>query len=262
VLLRRLTKHVKDQNWFAVFLDFIIVVFGVFIGLQVANWNEARGDRADEARFLLSLDQDMTETIEEIDTVMAALAKHEAARETLFNHSLNPDDGIAPDDLPSLISAAFWQFHTVEIRVTTFDTLRNSGRLGVIDDADLVVALQDLAALIESAEFDEDMELHILQRFSDPLLHDEVDMAAIMTARGLESGETHVPWVKATPGTFSEPEYFQTQKFRNTLLFRSASTSSRIRTFQLLREKSLDIRALIRRRLAELGQPAPVTENP
>jgi len=42
MILRSITKHVRDQNWFAVGIDFIIVVVGVFIGIQVANWNEAR----------------------------------------------------------------------------------------------------------------------------------------------------------------------------------------------------------------------------
>ena len=42
MLLRSITKHVKDQNWSAVFLDFFIVIFGVFIGIQVSNWNDAR----------------------------------------------------------------------------------------------------------------------------------------------------------------------------------------------------------------------------
>ena len=42
MLLRRITKHVKVQNWFAVFIDFLIVVVGVFIGIQVANWNDSR----------------------------------------------------------------------------------------------------------------------------------------------------------------------------------------------------------------------------
>ncbi len=34
MLLRRVTEHVKTQNWFAVGLDFLIVVVGVYIGIQ------------------------------------------------------------------------------------------------------------------------------------------------------------------------------------------------------------------------------------
>ncbi|MEL6859246.1 MAG: hypothetical protein AAFO74_12735 [Pseudomonadota bacterium] len=59
MILRRVTKHVKDQNWFAVGLDFIIVVFGVFIGLQVSNWNDARQERNNEAEYIQRLDAEM-----------------------------------------------------------------------------------------------------------------------------------------------------------------------------------------------------------
>ena len=45
MLLRRIITHVKAQNWTAVALDFVIVVVGVFIGIQVANLNDARGER-------------------------------------------------------------------------------------------------------------------------------------------------------------------------------------------------------------------------
>jgi hypothetical protein len=44
MLLRRISQHIKAQNWFAVFLDFFIVVVGVFIGIQVANWNAKQGE--------------------------------------------------------------------------------------------------------------------------------------------------------------------------------------------------------------------------
>lgn len=44
MILRRITQHVKDQNWFAVWLDFFIVVMGVFFGIQIGNWNESRLD--------------------------------------------------------------------------------------------------------------------------------------------------------------------------------------------------------------------------
>ena len=46
MLLRRITKHVTDQNWFAVFLDFFIVVVGILIAFQITNWSEAKTQRA------------------------------------------------------------------------------------------------------------------------------------------------------------------------------------------------------------------------
>jgi hypothetical protein len=47
MILRRLTKHVKEQNWFAVGLDFVIVVLGILIAFQITNWSAARKARAD-----------------------------------------------------------------------------------------------------------------------------------------------------------------------------------------------------------------------
>lgn len=68
MLLRRITKHVKDQNWFAVVLDFLIVVFGVFIGLQVGNWNAARMDRELEGAYLLRLYEEVSVRMAEQET--------------------------------------------------------------------------------------------------------------------------------------------------------------------------------------------------
>lgn len=45
MILRRLTKHVKDQNWFAVGLDFLIVVAGILIAFQITNWSSERENR-------------------------------------------------------------------------------------------------------------------------------------------------------------------------------------------------------------------------
>jgi hypothetical protein len=50
--IRRFREHVRRQDWFAVLIDIGIVVIGVFLGIQAANWNEARIERseADEYR--------------------------------------------------------------------------------------------------------------------------------------------------------------------------------------------------------------------
>ena len=44
-MIRRIREHVAQQNWFAVAVDLAIVVVGVFLGIQVSNWNQARIDR-------------------------------------------------------------------------------------------------------------------------------------------------------------------------------------------------------------------------
>ena len=41
MILRRDIEHVKMQHWTAVAVDFVIVVMGLFIGIQVANCNAA-----------------------------------------------------------------------------------------------------------------------------------------------------------------------------------------------------------------------------
>jgi len=55
MLLRRVIEHFREQKWTAIFLDFLIVVVGVFVGLQVNNWNEARRERAKEAFAIAAL---------------------------------------------------------------------------------------------------------------------------------------------------------------------------------------------------------------
>lgn len=47
MLLRSITKHVKEQNWFAVALDFVIVVFGVGAALLAQQWLSNEQQRAD-----------------------------------------------------------------------------------------------------------------------------------------------------------------------------------------------------------------------
>jgi len=59
MILRRITEHVKAQNWFAVFLDFLIVVIGVFIGLQVSNWNDAQSDKRTAGEYIVRIQEDL-----------------------------------------------------------------------------------------------------------------------------------------------------------------------------------------------------------
>jgi hypothetical protein len=58
MILHSVMRHVREQNWLAVGLDFLIVVIGVFIGIQVANWNDARADAEQQQVYLQRLHSD------------------------------------------------------------------------------------------------------------------------------------------------------------------------------------------------------------
>lgn len=53
--LGRLGRAVRSQHWFTVFLELAILVVGVFLGIEVSNWNEQRAFRAQEASYLRQL---------------------------------------------------------------------------------------------------------------------------------------------------------------------------------------------------------------
>jgi len=61
MILRRFMKHVTDQNWFAVGLDVLVVITGIFLGMQVTEWNEGRKERIQETIFMNRLHSEVIE---------------------------------------------------------------------------------------------------------------------------------------------------------------------------------------------------------
>lgn len=86
MILRRLSKHVNDQNWFAVVLDFFIVVVGVYIGVLLGNWNETGQQRS---LYGQSYDRMIVELE---DNVRSLEGMHEALEEPLGTVQLALDD--------------------------------------------------------------------------------------------------------------------------------------------------------------------------
>ncbi|MGA9423375.1 MAG: hypothetical protein WBW61_13525 [Rhodanobacteraceae bacterium] len=54
MITRRILSHLRQQHWTGVFIELVIVILGVFIGLQVQDWNDARTARAELDQQLIS----------------------------------------------------------------------------------------------------------------------------------------------------------------------------------------------------------------
>ena len=59
MILRKLVTGLKKRDWGTVVLEVLIVVVGIFIGLQVDDWNQARKDRSDIAIYLERIHKDL-----------------------------------------------------------------------------------------------------------------------------------------------------------------------------------------------------------
>lgn len=143
MILRRFMQHVREQNWFAVFLEFVIVILGVVVGFQVTAWNAQRADRVYETDLLNRLHAEI-ENIESSPNVYGSRAfavrdmLHEA-RPALFGADPQAELSIpacqvlaisnlvspAPDSLPSL------------------DELVATGRMQTLQNSALRVAASD-----------------------------------------------------------------------------------------------------------------------
>ena len=141
MLLRRVIRHVRNQEWAAIAIDFVIVVVGVFIGIQAANWNEARADQARGRGYLERIHSDLE----------ADLANYQNRIRFWRAVSDYGRTGLAYADTGHLGNRTNWDlllayFQASQVaefwtNSTTYDELRSAGELNLITNLKLRNAL-------------------------------------------------------------------------------------------------------------------------
>lgn len=100
MLLRRIIEHLKVQNWVAVLLDFLIVVVGVFIGIQVANWNDERQAQQERATSMDRLQTEAELSVDFIRTVVDQYHRTVDARASVLKKAADGRiDAIKQDEI-------------------------------------------------------------------------------------------------------------------------------------------------------------------
>jgi hypothetical protein len=78
MLLRRVIEHVKAQDWNAIAIDFIIVVIGVFLGLQAQQWYSERERKLTDAHYIERLHGEVVELIKNREELFEPRARNVA----------------------------------------------------------------------------------------------------------------------------------------------------------------------------------------
>ena len=152
MILRRLADAIREQNWFTVTLEVSIVVVGIFIGLQVDNWNQARKDRIDETASIARLHEEIEGSNEFLQTLgerqQITSQSIISALDTVFARS-NRDE-LSDDECTAIGRSAF--LLTVTVNLPSLHELTSSGRITVFQDIELRLALAKFQQLSASTK--------------------------------------------------------------------------------------------------------------
>ena len=127
MILRRITQHVKDQNWFAVFLDFVIVVVGILIAFQITNWNDGREDFRQETKALVELRKELADSMVTTEAQLRAYGQAADAgkRSLAFIDGPKVCGDKCWDVIVDFMHASQWQ--NVTVNTTSYQNMRAQG---------------------------------------------------------------------------------------------------------------------------------------
>ncbi len=188
MILRRVISHVRNQEWTAIGIDFLIVVTGVFIGIQVSNWNQARADRDLADRYVVQLSEDLRADLRDIEAGITTSQWRTAAISALLRNAglPQPDSVRIPgrnvilptrtteQDLPAdLIQAAYYTRFLDNDRAA-YASLVNSG------NANLIAGLPSFRCIQSYYSYEDEV-----LKFEDRLLLFRTDLVRAQHDAGL-----------------------------------------------------------------------------
>jgi hypothetical protein len=152
MLLRRVIEHVRTQSWTAIGIDFVIVVVGVFVGIQFSNWNEERRDTARAYEYLERIQADLAADVDRFDSRIdrwRAVTAHGSVALAFARDGLT-EGQTSWDVLLSFYQASDWLPFTSTN--TTFQEMTSAGEIGLIADTELRTDVSAYYAVIEFRE--------------------------------------------------------------------------------------------------------------
>jgi hypothetical protein len=138
-LIHRALENLRRQDWTAIAVELVVVVLGVFIGVQASNWNAELETNQKAKEFTERLKSDLREEAwaYEMQVSYFSQVRDNAVR------AADALEGYAPLDDEALLVAAYraTQYNSNVRRRATYDELTSTGEIGLVRDA----ALRELA---------------------------------------------------------------------------------------------------------------------
>jgi hypothetical protein len=141
MILHRLSQSLKQQNWTAIWIEFILLVSGVFLGIQVSNWNAERHETERGQNYLLRIQGNLNNDIINIERRKVYWTQVIDYGNDAIHYMETGElvDGSAWKTVLAFYQASqLWPWASID---TTYQELRNGGELGLIKDENLRTSL-------------------------------------------------------------------------------------------------------------------------
>ena len=145
MILRRLTTAFRKQDWFTVGVETLIVVFGVFIGLQVNNWNAARVAGSDAADLLSRLRIEAQETRTDIADYIALNELILTDAKRLAVRLGDSETCLAMDDEMKSLILGIGDFPPPRFSLTSANEALKTGRLSLVGSPQIRDSVREMA---------------------------------------------------------------------------------------------------------------------
>ena len=144
MILRRIASAFKRQDWATVIIEFLLVIAGVLIALQVNNWNAARSDRTLEQQYLIRLHDEIYIS----DQALQERYRYKLSISNDLDYVVRYFHGLAGNQNPTNIHCRALQqshrFSDPEADLPVVSELMATGHLDLIEDNDLRAAISTL----------------------------------------------------------------------------------------------------------------------
>jgi len=142
MILRKLAQAVRKQSWSTVILEVLIVVVGIFFGLQVDAWNQNLKDRTAEAVYLERLRADTASNIVEVkDRAQTYYDRADSLKRIVEMLETRNAEEIGAADLA--YTFCYWYVpEAVRLQTATYDEMTATGGLELIRSEDVRHKLQ------------------------------------------------------------------------------------------------------------------------
>lgn len=132
MILQRIGNAIRKQDWFVVLIEILIVVFGVFIGLQVDDWNNERKERIQEQEILGRLLTEAESTVAHISENVEERARQNETLEELIAFIWDPERFPMDEARAARNFLGLSRFPSMKPPRTVMDELTASGQLQLI----------------------------------------------------------------------------------------------------------------------------------